>query len=174
MQEKIKKPEGLNLTSDGQITWTPPYKDSDEPVTYTFTVLASTSENSCEIKLAVKVYSLPEFKTQTMPKGSSGKSYRAAVQVSGTEKGLVWEKSLGNLSYGGFSLELNNDSREAIVTGSSIKKGSYTFTLTAYNKDANIIYGRGLIYRDGLYETKPDKKRALDLFVEAAQKGILF
>ena len=42
---------------------------------------------------------------------------------------------------------------------------------TLYRKDANIIYGRGLICRDGLYDVKPNKELALKLFIEAAQKG---
>ena len=83
---------------------------------------------------------------------------------------------LGRMYYNGLGVKQDYAEAAHLIGRAAFGDGPFSTggmlsAMTAYNRDANIIYGRGLIYRDGLYETKPDKNRALGLFVEAAQKG---
>ena len=83
---------------------------------------------------------------------------------------------LGRMYYNGWGVKQDYAEAAHLIGRAAFGDGPFSnggmlSAMTAYNRDANLIYGRGIIYRDGLYETKSDKKRALDLFVEAAQKG---
>ena len=98
------------------------------------------------------------------------------LQKSSDQNYEVGHYLLAIMYYNGFGVKQDYAKAAYLINRAAFGDGSFSTgglldAATLYRRDANIIYGRGLICRDGLYNREVNKKLALELFIEAAQKG---
>ncbi|MCL2783826.1 MAG: putative Ig domain-containing protein, partial [Propionibacteriaceae bacterium] len=115
-------PDGLTLTSDGQITGTPTVAG-----VFTFTVTASNGVSpAATATLSITINELPVIITQTLPDGWVGRTYGVTLIVTGTPP-ITWSLAGGMLPSG---LTMSTTGQ---ITGIPIVAGVYTFTVSAIN-----------------------------------------
>mgnify|MGYP002622747239 CR=1 FL=1 len=118
-------PPGLRLANTGKITGTP-----TKAGTYSFVAKASNFGGSASRTFSITI-TKPAI-SGTFANGTVGSSYTRSVTVSGGTAPYKWTKLSGTLPAG---LKLKYSGAKATLSGTPTKKGTYTFTLKATDKN---------------------------------------
>lgn len=113
-------PEGLILMTSGIISGSPAAEGN-----YTFTVTASNSAGADSKDFTLNVVALPEISELSPDSAVAGREYTCQITASGTTP--------ITFSCGGGLSEGLTFSEDGLLSGTPVKDGIYTFTVTASN-----------------------------------------
>ena len=129
-------PGGLSLDpSTGRISGTVQAsaedKQSHNPKSYSFTINATNRAGTDNADMLISVLCPPEITTDSTLKPAAviGRGYKAEITADGTEAGMSWSMTAGQLP-NGLTMSAGRNRRTLAIAGTPTQTGTFNFTLT--------------------------------------------
>ncbi len=129
-----KLPGGLLLDPSGKISGTVQAsaedKQSHNPKSYSFTINATNRAGTDNADMLISVLCPPEITTgSTLRPAVTGRGYKAEITADGTEAGMSWSMTAGQLP-NGLTMSASKNRRTLAIAGTPTVTGTFNFTLT--------------------------------------------